>query len=325
MTAHQAAHAIATMCRVLEVSASGYYAWRPRTQSARAQADARLVEAIRAIHARARGTYGAPRIHAELVATGTRVSRKRIARLMRTAGVCGVSRRTRPRTTVRGAATRPAPDLVCRAFTAAGPNQLWVADITDVSTGAGFLYLAVVLDAWSRRIVGGAMAPHLRSAVVVGALEMAVRHRQPAAVIHHSDQGCQSTSLAFGQRCREAGVRPSMGSVGDGYDNAMCESFFATLECELLERHAFPTQREARTAIFDFVEGWYNTHRRHSALAYKSPISFERRYAANRAADRIEAAGSVDAENASTRSLENAQNAFPTAPTRTPSGITLMT
>jgi putative transposase len=325
MKAHQAAHAIATMCRVLDVSASGYYAWRTRTQSARAQADACLLTAIRTIHARSRGTYGAPRIHAELVATGTRVSRKRVARLMRTAGVCGVSRRTRPRTTVRGAATRPAPDLVRRAFTAAGPNQLWVADITYVATGAGFLYLAVVLDAWSRRIVGWAMAPHLRTALVVSALDMAIRHRQPAGVIHHSDQGCQYTSVAFGQRCREAGVRPSMGSVGDCYDNAMCESFFATLECELLDRHAFPTQRDARVAIFDFIEGWYNTHRRHSALAYESPLGFERRYAANRAADRVEAAGAMDAENASTSSLENAQNAFPTAPTRTTSWVTHMT
>ena len=143
-------------------------------------------------------------------------------------------------------------------------------------TWAGFLYLAVVVDAWSRRVVGWAMAPHLQTALVLAALEMAVAQRRPTDVIHHSDQGCQYTSVAFGTRCREAGVRPSMGSVGDAYDNAMCESFFATLECELLDRQRFPTQADARLAIFDFIEGWYNPRRRHSALDYRSPLSFER-------------------------------------------------
>jgi putative transposase len=156
------------------------------------------------------------------------------------------------------------------------PNRLWVADITYVPTWAGFLYLAVVLDAFSRKVVGWAMETHLRTELVLAALNMALGQRRPAEVIHHSDQGSQYTSLAFGKRCQETGVRPSMGSAGDCFDNAMCESFFATLECELLERRRFKTQVEARMAIFDFIEGWYNPHRRHSALGYRSPIEYER-------------------------------------------------
>jgi putative transposase len=230
-----------------------------------------------AIHAESRGTYGAPRVQAELRAKGVSVSRKRVARLMHHAGVRGVSRRRFVVTTVRDDASVPAPDLVQRDFEAAGPNQLWVADITYVPTWAGFLYLAVVLDAWSRRVVGWAMATHLRTELVLDALEMAVRQRQPRGVIHHSDHGCQYTSIAFGKRCREAGVRPSMGSVGDAYDNALCESFFATLECELLDRRRFATQAEARMAVFDFIEGFYNPRRRHSALGYLSPLDYERR------------------------------------------------
>jgi putative transposase len=227
------------------------------------------------VHRASRGTYGAPRIHAELTAEGLPIGRKRIARLMRAAGLQGVSRR-KARTTVRDETARPAPDLVDRQFTAAGPDRLWVADITYVPTWAGFLYLAVVLDAWSRRVIGWAMAAHLRTELVVAALDMAIAQRRPTDVIHHSDQGCQYTSLAFGRRCREAGVRPSMGSVGDAYDNAMCESFFATLECELLDRERFRTQADARLAVFDFIEGWYNPRRRHSALDYLSPMIYER-------------------------------------------------
>ncbi len=187
MSAHRAVHSITTMGRVLAVSPSGYHAWRTRAPSARARDDGQLTARIRAIHTHSRGTYGAPRIQAELAATGTRVGRKRVARLMRRAGVRGVSRRKWIRTTVRDRARRPAPDLVQRAFTAAGPNQLWVADVTYISTGTGFLDVAVVLDAWSRRIVGWAMETHLRTALVLQALDMAVRQRQPQAVIHHSD------------------------------------------------------------------------------------------------------------------------------------------
>jgi putative transposase len=276
VTAHQAVHRVATLCRTLGVSPSGYYAWRKRPLSIRARSDIELSAEIAAIHRMSRGTYGAPRIHAELAAHGVHVGRKRVARLMRSAGVHGVSRRKLFRTTVRDERARPAPDLVDRQFTAPGPNQLWVADITYVPTWAGFLFLAVVLDAWSRRVIGWAMETHLRTELVLAALDMAIAQRRPTNVIHHSDQGCQYTSIAFGGRCREAGVRPSMGSVGDAYDNAMCESFFATLECELLDRQRFRTQVEARLAIFDFIEGWYNPRRRHSALDYLSPMIFER-------------------------------------------------
>jgi len=274
--AYQGEHRVATVCRVLGVSASGYYAWQVRPLSARAQADWTLSTQIRTIHERSRGTYGAPRVHAELAGQGVHVGRKRVARLMRTAGLAGVSRRRHVWTTRRDPAARPAPDLVQRDFAVDAPNRLWVADITYIATWAGFLYLAVVLDAWSRRVVGWAMATHLRTELVLDALNMAVGQRRPRRpVIHHSDQGCQYTSLAFGRRCQEAGVRPSMGSVGDAYDNALCESFFATLECELLDRRRFATPTQARIAVFDFVEGWYNPHRRHSALDYDSPVSYE--------------------------------------------------
>jgi len=285
MKANQAVHSIPTMCRVLGVSASGYYAWQRRGASARAMKDQGLLEAIRAFHRQSRGTYGVPRIHRDLRAAGLRVGRKRVARLLKQAGLRGVSRRKWPVTTVRAAHARPAPDLVQRGFTAAGPNQLWVADITYIPTWSGTLYLAVVLDVWSRRIIGWAMATHLRTSLVVTALEMAITQRRPQNVIHHSDQGCQYTAIEFGRRCREANVRPSMGSVGDCYDNAMCESFFATLECELLDRVTLRTPAEARTAVFEFIEGWYNPARRHSSLDYESPLTFEQRYA-DRSAER---------------------------------------
>jgi putative transposase len=198
---------------------------------------------------------------------------------MRSAGIAGVSRRRFVSTTVRDRDARPAPDLVQRDFRAEGPDRLWVADITYVPTWAGFLFLAVVLDAWSRKVVGWAMTTHLRTELVLAALEMALFRRRPKDVVHHSDQGTQYTSIAFGLRCRAAGVRPSMGSVGDAYDNALCESFFATLECELLDRRPLRTQAEAQLAVFEFIEGWYNPQRRHSAIGYLSPNEFERRRA----------------------------------------------
>ena len=278
MKANQALYHVATMCRVLGVSLSGYYAWRSRPPSARAEADTVLSGRLRAIHARSRGTYGVPRVRVELAAEGIAVSRKRVARLMRAAGLVGVSRRKASHTTLRDPNAPPAPDLVERDFTAPAPNRLWVADITYVPTGSGFLYLAVVVDAFSRRVVGWAMATHLRTELVLAALDMALGQRRPTAVIHHSDHGCQYTSIAFGRRCREAAVRPSMGSVGDAYDNALCESFFSTLECELLDRITFKTQLEARMAVFDFIEGFYNPHRRHSSIDYLSPMDYERRY-----------------------------------------------
>jgi putative transposase len=277
VTAHQAVHAVAPTCRALGVSPSGYYAWRKRPLSPRARADVELTAQIQAIHRESRGTYGAPRIHADLAAQGIHVGRKRVARLMRRASLQGVSRRKQFHTTVRDSAAPPAPDLVQRRFGAEGPNRLWVADVTYIPTSAGFLYLAVVLDVWSRRLVGWAMASHLRTELVLDALDMALYSRRPTNVIHHSDQGCQYTSIAFGRRCQEACVRPSMGSIGDAYDNALCESFFATLECELLDRQRFATPAAARLAVFDYIEAWYNPRRRHSALDYLSPMAYERR------------------------------------------------
>jgi putative transposase len=266
------------MCRVLDVSTSGYYSWCKRELSAHDTTDQKLLRMIRTAHQSSRGTYGAPRIHVELVERGVSVSRKRVARLMHHAEIRGVSRRRWVVTTKRSADRRAEPDLVDRDFSADGPDQLWVADITYVPTWAGFLYLAVVLDVWSRKIVGWALHNSLREALVHDALELAIVNRQPRAVVHHSDQGSQYTSVTFGQHCREAGVRPSMGSVGDCYDNAMVESFFATLECEVLDRTTLRTHQYARTAVFEFIEGWYNPHRRHSGLGYLSPTEFERRH-----------------------------------------------
>ena len=269
-------HHTATMCRVLGVSASGYYARQKRPPSARARADGELSAQIAAIHQCSRATYGAPRIHEELLAAGIHVGRKRVARLMKATGLSGVSRQRWVTTTVRDTNAHPAPDLVERNFSASGPNRLWVADISYIPTWTGFLYLAVVLDVFSRRIVGWAMETSLHTELVLQALNMALGQRRPGGVIHHSDHGSQYTSCAFGKRCEQAGVRPSMGSVGDCFDNAMCESFFATLECELLDRRRFKTQIEAPIAIFEFIEGWYNPHRRPSALDYLSPINYER-------------------------------------------------
>ena len=279
MEREKATHPIVTMCRMLGVSPSGYYAWGTRPVSVRAQTDQILLAQIHLIHVQSRGTYGAPRIHAELQAQGVRCGRKRVARLMRQAGLVGAQRRRSHGTTRQAHDVVAAPDLVKRDFTASAPDQLWVADITYVPTNEGWLYLATVMDAWSRRIVGWAMDQFLRTELVVEALNMAVWNRRPATgVIHHSDRGAQYTSLTFTERCQAAGILPSTGSVGDAYDNALAEAFFATLEAELLMRYQFETRRKARLALFDFIEGWYNPRRRHSALGYLSPAEFERRW-----------------------------------------------
>jgi putative transposase len=249
---------------VLDVSPSGFYDWLDRAPSQRALDDAVLLERIRAIHA-------------ELAEQGQRVGRKRVARLMRQGAIAGVSRRRGfVVTTQREERQRPAPDLVQREFSADGQSRLWVADITYVPTWAGFVYLAVVLDVWSRRVVGWCLGETLHADLVPAALNMALEQRKAHGVIHHSDQGSQYTSLEFGRRCKEMKVRPSMGSVGDAYDNAMAESFFASLECELLNRRSFKSKAKARTALFTYIEGWYNPRRRHSALGYRSPAQFER-------------------------------------------------
>ena len=281
--AEKACFPISFMCRHLGVSTSGYYAWRDRPLSARAVADAELAERITKIHAESRGTYGAPRIHAELrLDHDVHCGRKRVARLMRGAGLEGVHRRRRQGLTRRDPGASPSDDLVERDFRPTEPNRLWVADITQQRCWDGWLYVAVVIDAYSRRVVGWSMADHLRTELVLDALNMAVAHRRPAgAVIHHSDHGCQYTSLAFGRRLREAGLVGSMGTVGDCFDNAVAESFFATLECELLDRRSWPTRRELSTAVFDFIEAFYNLRRRHSTLGYLSPANYE----ASRASD----------------------------------------
>ena len=266
------------MCEVLNVSPSGFYAWRGRPPSLRSLDNERLLGRMREIHTFSRETYGQPRMYAELRDDGWRVNHKRVRRLMRLAGLQGATRRKKWRTTKRDRDARPAPDLVERDFSVDGPDQLWVADITYVPTWSGFLYLSVVVDAWSRRVVGWSMKTHLKTHLVLDALNMALEQRRPEDVIHHSDQGTQYTSIAFGLRCKESRVRPSMGSVGDAYDNAMCESFFATLETELLQRRSFRNQAEARMAIFDFIEAWYNPHRRHSSLGQMSPLNFEEKH-----------------------------------------------
>jgi putative transposase len=270
---------VAASCRLLGVSRSGYYAWRRRPPSARARADQGLGQRIREIHERSRGPSGAPPIRAELRDAGVACSRKRVARLLRHAGLHGCRRRTGPRIARRKPDTPAAPDLVRRQFAAASPDRRWVADATDVPTWAGFRSLAVVLDVHSRRVVGWAMAEHLRSELVVEAVAMAASRRRPApGAIHHSDQGSQDASLAFGQRLRAAGLLGSMGSRGDCCDNAPAERFFATLACELLARQRFPTRNAARLALFESIEGCDNTHRRHPALGYLSPAAYERRW-----------------------------------------------
>ncbi len=266
------------MCRVLEVSTSGFYAWLTRPPSTRAIEDRILTEMIKTYHKDSFDTYGAPRIHADLKDAGIRIGRKRVARLMRVAGLRGVSRRRFVKTTKRDKTQRAARDLVERKFEATRPNELWVADITFVPTATGFLFLAVVLDVFSRKIVGWAMTAHLRTSLVLAALDMAIATRKPSGVIHHSDQGCQYTSVTFGARCDEAGVRPSTGSVGDCFDNAMAESFFATLETELLDRNRFKNKSEARMAIFHYIEGFYNVRRRHSSIGTIAPVIFENQY-----------------------------------------------
>lgn len=277
MKSYQATFKATILCKVLGISMSGYYAWLKRAPSQRRQTDIVLGDRLEVLHRQSRSTYGRPRLRQDLLDEGFRVSDKRIARIMRERKIYGATRRKRFKTTVRNRDARPAPDLVDRNFTAGGRDQLWVSDITYIPTWNGFLFLAVVLDVYSRRVVGWAMANHLRTELVLDALNMALYRRKPANVIHHSDQGCQYTSIAFGRRCAETGVRPSMGSVGDCYDNAMCESFNATLECELLVKHRFRNQREAGLAVFDFIEGWYNPHRRHTSIGNISPIEFERR------------------------------------------------
>jgi putative transposase len=263
------------MCRMLGVSRSGYYGWRDRPPSRRSREDTALTEKVREIHRRSRHTYGSPRVHAELRALGTRCSRKRVERLMRKSGLRGCMRGRRRGTTHRGKRAL-AEDLLKRNFAATEVDRVWVGDITYVATAEGFLYLAFILDVHSRHIVGWAMESHLRTELVVDALQMAVWRRKPApSLVHHSDQGVQYTALSFSERLREVGITPSMGRTGSALDNAMAESFVSTLKAELVSNLEFPTRQAAKTAIFEYLETFYNTRRLHSSLGYMSPADFE--------------------------------------------------
>lgn len=275
--AEKATHHVRTMCRVLGVSRSGYYAFCSRPPSERSVTDARLTQVILVVHEASRRNYGAPRIHAALRFEGHRCAKKRVARLMKRACIQGVPTRRRYRTTTRAKAVPIAPDRLGRRFTAQAPNRVWVADITYVATGEGFVHLAAIEDLFSRRIVGWSMAPHVRTELVADALSMATGRRRPqVGLIHHSDQGCQYTSLEFGRRLKEAGILPSMGAVGTAYDNAVAESFFATLKRELLNKYRWPTRAAARAAIFDYIECFYNRTRLHSTNGMLSPEQFEK-------------------------------------------------
>ena len=276
IAANKATFPVKALCAMLEVSRSGFYDWQARGPSARELADDQLTERIRAIHVESRQTYGAARIHAELAYEGTRVGKKRVARLMQSAGISGLFKKRRGKTTIRVPGVRTAPDLVDRDFLAFAPNRLWCADITYVRTWEGWLYLAVVMDIYSRRIVGWSMDNHMRAELVVDALEMAVARRDPQpGLIHHSDHGSQYIALIFNQRCRLAGINLSMGSKGCAYDNAVAESFFSSLKKDLIYRRSWPTRAEARSAIFDHIEVFYNRKRRHSTLGMLSPEEFE--------------------------------------------------
>jgi len=283
ISAEKAEHAVpvSLSCELLEVSRSGYYEWATRGPSERDLQDLLLIEKIREIHKANRGVYGAPRIHAELrMGHGIHVGRKRVERLMRQAGVSGLVTRKRARTTVSVPGVRVADDLVDRNFRPEAPNVLWVADITYLRTWEGWLYLAAVQDAFSRLIVGWSMADNMEAPLVVDALKMALaRRRPPEGLIHHSDQGSQCVSLTFGQAARDAGIARSMGSKGDRYDNAVAETFFATLKKELVHRYSWPTRRDLTSEVFEYIEGFYNPRRRHSTLGMLSPVAFEAQHA----------------------------------------------
>ena len=278
----KANYPVALLCRLLGVGTSSFYDWQVRgtKPSGRSVADAELTERIRAIHTMSRASYGSPRVWAELrLGDGLRCSRKRVERLMHLAGLQGLHRRKFRGCTRRNPDATPSEDLVNRQFTVDGPDRLWVSDITEHATAEGKVYVAVVLDAWSRRVVGWSIASHIRAELVVDALQMAVWRRRPPEghAIFHSDHGCQYTSWAFGRCLRAAGVLGSMGSIGDAYDNAMAESFFSTLQRELLDERRWQSRRQLALAVFEWIEAWYNPRRRHSSIGGLSPIDYEAR------------------------------------------------
>ena len=280
ISAERASFPVSVMCEILGVSKSGFHAWERRAPSDRELSDAWLTSRIKEIHENARGVYGSRRVQAELrLGQDIVVSRKRIRRLMRQAGISGLVKVKKGRTTIRVPGVRVADDLVERKFRPDGPNVLWVADITYLRTWEGWLYLAAVQDAYSRRIVGWAMTEHMRTELVADALQMAVARRRPEpGLIHHSDQGSQYVALGFGQQARDAGIAVSMGSKGDAYDNAVAESFFATIKKELVHRQSWPSRRDLSSAVFEYIEAFYNRQRRHSTLGYLSPEEYEREH-----------------------------------------------
>jgi putative transposase len=268
---------VAACCRVMKVSVSAFYAWRADPVSRKDWDDAHLTNQIFDIHRLSRRSYGSPRVHAELrLGEDVRCSRKRIERLMAQAGIVGIHQRRR-RGCTRADGTEPAQDLVKRSFEADGPDRLWVMDVTEHPTDTGKVYLAVVLDVWSRMVVGWSIADHIRAELVVDALQMAIWRRRPPVgqTIAHSDHGSQYTSWAFGRRLRSAGLLGSMGSIGDAFDNAAAESFFSSVQRELLDQHHWDTREHLALAIFEWIEAWYNPRRRHSHCNLLSPADFE--------------------------------------------------
>lgn len=286
IAAHAAEYPVRTQCRVLEVSRAGYYAWKKRTRVAarRPKQDLGLRVHIRATFRKSRGTYGSPRVHQELRAQGLRVSRKRVERVMREEGLCARPRRRfRGRTTDSAHAQPIAENVLDRNFSVesqAGVNRAWVGDITYLPTGAGWLYLAVMLDLKSRRVVGYALGDSLETELPKQALRRALWRRRPGAgLVHHSDRGVQYASAEYREVLEAHGIQASMSRRGNCWDNAVAESFFATLEWELIERSRWETHAEAEHAVSEYIERWYNTERRHSALEYLSPAEYEARLA----------------------------------------------
>ena len=280
---HRGEFPVRLMCRVLAVAPSGYYAWRRRPTCAHAIADERLLLHVRAAHRESDGSYGAPRVHGALRAAGIRVGKKRVARLMHTDGLVGTPARPQaPRTTDSAHAFPIAPNLLARRFDVNGVavNRVWVSDLTYVPTREGWAYLAVVLDLASRRVVGWAVGDSLAAALALDAVQMALEERQPApGLVHHSDRGVQYACTAYRELLAAHGVEVSMSRRGNCWDNAVAESFFATVERELIDRRDWPTRDAAARAIFDYIAGWYNTRRLHSTLNYQSPAAYERHLA----------------------------------------------
>lgn len=277
---HRGRFPIVRMCKVIGVTPSGYYAWRRRPMSAREKANRELVELIREVHKENGGVYGSPRVYHELKEQKVACSENRVARLMRLYGIRGRQTRRYRSTTERNRAHRAAPNLLQRDFNAEDPNQKWVADITYIWTAEGWLYLAAVVDLYSRRVVGWSMSDRMTQELTLSALRMALKQRQPAAgLMHHSDQGSQYTSEAYQALLTSHAVVASMNGVGSWYDNAPMESFIGTLKTEWVHHRAYQTRDEARTDVFAYIEGFYNRRRRHSALDYLSPEAFEARHA----------------------------------------------